>query len=189
MKYKIGVFGSSTGNMDAVLPRAMQLAAVLGEHADQVIVVTGAGKGLPYMIAKEAAAKGVEIWGFAAQLNLEALQSSAPENDHDIYAKVLYVPEDFPFADDDRARMKYRNVISTASCDAGIIISGQWGTLNEFANLIDLKKTVGVMTGTGGIADELPALTQKVSKEGQGEVIFDDDPKRLVEKIISSLQV
>jgi hypothetical protein len=57
--------------------------------------------------------------------------------------------------------------------------------LNEFTNLMDMQKLACVLTGTGGVADELPALTRRVKKEGQGIVIFDDDPERLVDQIMS----
>jgi len=105
-----------------------------------------------------------------------------------IYTKLIYVSRDLPFADNRRIRMKYRNVLSTAECDAGIIISGQWGSLNEFTNLVDMQKVVGVLTGTGGVADELPALAKKIVKEGQGTVIFNDDPRALVEELLQLLR-
>jgi hypothetical protein len=47
-------------------------------------------------------------------------------------------------------------VISTIHADAGIIISGGWGSMNEFTNLLYDGKPIGVFTGTGGLADELP---------------------------------
>jgi hypothetical protein len=59
--------------------------------------------------------------------------------------------------------------------------------LNEFTNLIDLQKTVAILTSTGGIADELPALSTKISKAGQGQILFESDPKQLVEKLLNSL--
>lgn len=83
--------------------------------------------------------------------------------------------------------MKYRNVISTATCDAAIVISGRWGSLNELSNLLDMQKVVGVLTDTGGIADELPELSKKISKEGQGKLIFEPDPQILVEKLLEVL--
>lgn len=59
----------------------------------------------------------------------------------------------------------YHNVLTTAACDAGIIIAGRWGSMNEFTNLYDMGKVIGVLTGTGGIADELPQLLKKISKK------------------------
>lgn len=187
MKYKLGIFGSSAGDMAAVMPKAIELGKSLQNYADQFILITGACPGLPYAVIAEAAASGIEIWGFSSSLNLESQQREYPDDDTSIYTKLIYVPADYPFANSDRACKKYRNVISTASCDAGIIISGRWGSLNEFTNLIDMQKTVGVLTGTGGIADELPALSQKISKAGQGRVIFNDHPEQLVDKILKTL--
>lgn len=54
------------------------------------------------------------------------------------------------------ARLKYRNVVSTIHADAGSIISGGWGSLNEFTNLLYDGKPIGILAGTGGVADELP---------------------------------
>jgi predicted Rossmann-fold nucleotide-binding protein len=187
-KYKIGVYGSAAGDYTAFVPIAEQIGRALGEQADSVIVITGACPGLPYAAAKAAAQRGVAVWGFSSSCDEAAQRQEYAADDLSIYRKLIYVPADFPFADNELVCKKYRNVISTASCDAAIIISGRWGTLNEFTNLIDFGKTVGVLTGTGGIADELPALARKIFKAGQGEIIFDGEPKSLVEKLISSLR-
>jgi predicted Rossmann-fold nucleotide-binding protein len=187
MKFKLGIYGSAAGDMSIAMPRTVELGKVLQSYADQVILITGACTGLPYTVISEAAPSGIEIWGYSAEFDLAGLQAAAPNDDHTIYSKIFYVPKDFPFSNLDRPRKKYRNIISAANCDAAIIISGRWGTLNEFTNIIDFQKTVGVLTDTGGIADELVDLTKKISKTGQGTVIFDNDPKRLVERLLSSL--
>lgn len=188
MKYKLGIYGSSAGDMKAVMPKALELGRVLRDYADQVIVITGACAGLPYVVAAEAHKGGVEIWGYSAEFDLKELTASAPDDDHSIYKKITFAPTHFPLATNRRARMKYRNVISAGNCDAGIIISGRWGSLNEFTNLIDMQKTAGLLTGTGGVADELSSLSKKISKEGQGTVLADDDPKALVDKILNHLK-
>ncbi len=189
MKYKVGVYGSAAGDYEAFLPIAAKVGQALAEHADSVIVITGACPGLPYAAAKTAAAQGVEVWGFSSSPSEAVQRQEYAADDLSIYAKLVYVPQDFPFADSDQACKKYRNVISTANCDAAIIMSGRWGSLNEFTDLIDMGKTVGVLTGSGGIADELPALSRKISKAGQGELLFDGDAGRLVEKLLSSLKL
>ncbi|HEY5442018.1 MAG TPA: hypothetical protein VIJ68_00595 [Candidatus Saccharimonadales bacterium] len=187
MKYKIGVYGSAAGDYAAFVPIAEEIGRALGQHADSVIVITGACPGLPYAVAKAAADNGADVWGFSSSRDEAAQRQEYADDDLSIYKKLIYVPADFPMIDNKRASMKYRNVASTAACDAAIILSGRWGTLNEFTNLIDMCKTVGVLTGTGGIADELPALSQKIFKEGQGEIIFDSDPKKLVAKLLEAL--
>jgi hypothetical protein len=187
-KLKIGVFGSAAGDLDTVAPKARALGEVLSRYVDQIILITGASTGIPYEVIKICAANGVEIWGYSKAFDLEGQKAGFVDVDSSIFTKIMYVPKDFVFADNERVRLKYRNVISTASCDGGIILSGRWGTVNEFTNLVDMQKVIGVLTGTGGIADELPALSQKISKEGQGKIIFDDDPKALVEALLSELE-
>jgi predicted Rossmann-fold nucleotide-binding protein len=188
MKYKIGIYGSSVGDMGVIMPKAIELGRVLGEYVDQVIIITGAGAGLPYEVASQAAAEGVEVWGFPSAKDLDGLKRQHPDHDFSIYKKLVYVPADFEFVDNDRTSMKYRNVTSTATADAGIIISGAWGTLNEYAVLTDQGKIAAVLAGTGGIADELPSLLQKITKKGQGETFFEADPRQLVEQLIARLK-
>jgi hypothetical protein len=187
-KYKIGVFGSAAGDMAETIPVAEEIGRLLGDQADSVIVITGACPGLPFAAVQAAAAKGVEIWGFSSSLDEAAQKAEYPDDDLSIYGKIIYVPPDFPYLDSHQACKKYRNFFSTASCDAAIIIAGRWGTLNEFTNLLDMQKTVAVLSGSGGIADEIPNLANKISKAGQGQIIFDNDPKQLIEKLLLTLR-
>jgi hypothetical protein len=189
-KIKIGVFGSGNSSKPAEESKeaARQVGAALGRRTGQVIVVTGGCSNLPYIAAREAAAAGAAVWGYSPVCNMQEQKVYTPDDDLAIYEKLEFVSLDLPFAKNRRICMKYRNVLSTAACDAGIIMSGQWGSLNEFTNLVDMQKVVGVLTGTGGVADELPALCKKIVKEGQGPVVFDSDPERLVEKILRQLQ-
>lgn len=188
MKYKIGVFGSSAGDMDKVMPKAKELGKAFHKFNDQIILVNGACAGLPYIVAKKAKEGGVEIWGFSSSVDEKKQRGEYSDDDLSMYSKITYVPADFPGIDNDRYCKKYRNVVATSSCDAGIIISGRWGSLNEFTNLVDFQKIVGVLTGTGGIADELPELAKKISKSGQGKIIFESNPEKLIRKIIEELK-
>ncbi len=185
MKYKIGVFGSAEGDLSKTFDKAHLLGKELARQ--KVIVITGASTGLPYEAAKTAKKNGAEIWGYSQARNLKDQEKLAPNCDSSIYKKLVYIPRDFPFASNIQACKKYRNVTSTANCDAGIIISGRWGTLNEFTNLYDMGKVIGVLIGTGGIADELTNLCKKISKKSRAKVIFSRSAKVLVEKIINEL--
>lgn len=188
MKYKIGIFGSNSGEINSTLPAADELGKMLGNYDDSVELITGAFAGIPYNIAKIAAESGVDIHGFSEYKNETEQRKNVSGNDLSIYSEISYLPANFPFAHLDRPSKKYRNILSIATCDAGIIISGRWGSLNEFTNLLDMQKAVGVLTGTGGIADELENLSKKISKPGQGKIIFESDPKILVEKILKALK-
>jgi predicted Rossmann-fold nucleotide-binding protein len=100
-KYKIGIFGSSAGDMSKTLPLAVKLGELLGDHADSVILITGGCPGLPYAAAQAAAAKSTEVWGFASALDAATHHQEYPDDDPAIYKKLVYVPRNFPFAEND----------------------------------------------------------------------------------------
>ncbi len=185
MVYRIGVFGSAITVTGEVAERAAELGRALA--ARKCIVITGACSGLPYRAAHEAARNGAEVWGFSPMRDLEGQRAFVPEDDLSIYSRLIYVPPEFPFVDDHHAARKYRNVVSTATCHAGIIIGGRWGTLNEFTNLVDFGKVAGVLTGTGETADALTGLTADIPIDPPAEVIFHGDPDRLAAEVVRLL--
>jgi len=186
MLYKIGVFGSAAGATDEILSKAKQIGKKLGE--EKCTVITGACMGLPYAAAYEAKTTGAKVWGFSPEHNWEGQKQFTPENQIE-YDKIIYTPENFILKNNSIARKKYRDVVSTGHCDGAIIISGRWGSMNEFTNLVDMGKVIGVLTGTGGIADELPRLYEllKKKKPSAAIVIFNDNPKKLVEEVLDKI--
>ncbi len=196
MIYKIGVFGSAVENNKKALVLAKKLGIEFGKRKN-LILITGGSTGLPYMVANEASKKGVDIWGFTPEIDFQHHKMFFPENNPSIFTKLFYVPAYYKklffirnnnqFKCEQFARLCYRNVISTANCDAAIIISGRWGTLNEFINLYEMGKIIGVLTETGGITDDLKTLITKVPKKTNAIVHFGPDPKKLISKVIDSL--
>ena len=187
MKKKIGIFGSAFSEDATVATKARELGQVLADN--DVTLITGASTGLPYEVALSAFQKNkTEVWGFSPAKNYEEQILTTRGDDNSIYLKLFYVPADFEFADDINVARKYRNVMSTATCDAGIIISGRWGTLNEFTNLYDMGKVVGVLTGTGGVADTLSGLNDLIHKPGKAVVLFDDSPLALVRRVLKECE-
>jgi len=61
------------------------------------------------------------------------------------------------------------------------------GTLNEFTIAFEDKKPIGILTGTGGMADEIKAIVAKGNR-GPGKIVYDDDPKKLVAKLIEIIK-
>lgn len=186
-KYKIGIFGSAVSNEEKVKGKARELGKTLSKY--DVLLITGACAGLPYEVVSEAVKNGAKVEGFSPELNIDGQRNFTPTDDLTIYSKINYVPEAFKYSSIPDVCKKYRNVISTANCDAGIIISGRWGTMNEFTNLYDMGKVIGVLTDTGGIADELQELLKKITKKSKAVVIFDNSPKKLVKEVISKLNM
>jgi predicted Rossmann-fold nucleotide-binding protein len=184
--FSVGVYGSATAENDELAAKARSIGRALAGYDCRII--TGACSGLPYLAASEAARAGCEVWGFSPVSDRQQQQAFVPDDDLTIYSRLIYLPEAFEHADDLDIAKKYRNVISTAHCDAGIIIAGAWGTLHEFCSLVDYGRVAGVLTGTGGIADALPYLHTRIPAPPQAEIVFDDEPDSLVERIFAALE-
>ncbi len=195
MKYKIGVYGSNITEGVEAVRLAQELGDVLARY--NVIVVTGGCSGMPYAVAQAAKRGGAEVWGFTPRRNEQEQQLAYPLDDITVYDRLFFVPQQYDqyfFLDqplsaarDESARLKYRNVISTIHADAGIIISGSWGSMNEFTNLIYDGKPIGVLTGTGGLADELPQWYPRLRKKSQAPVHFSSVPGELVVALLQTL--
>ncbi len=187
MKYKIGVFGSAVDENQEIIKKAKKLGRILGKK--KIKVITGACLGVPNKIAQEAFRLGSQVFGYSPVANFTQQKKFTPKINLSIYKKIYYIPKSFELASNLEISKKYRNVISTANCDAGIIISGRWGTMNEFTNLYDMGKIIGVLTGTGGIADELSKLNKKIKKKSKAKIFLSNSPKKLLEMTIKELKL
>jgi uncharacterized protein (TIGR00725 family) len=80
-----------------------------------------------------------------------------------------------------------RNLLLTRSSDAVLIGCGRIGTINEFTVAYEDGKPVGVLEA-GWKTDEVIKYIMNESHRINKNVIFDSDPKRLVERIIDMVQ-
>ena len=80
-----------------------------------------------------------------------------------------------------------RNLLLTRAADAVITIFGRVGTLNEFTIAFEDKKPQGVLLGSGGESDEIEHIL-KIAHRGMGKVVFDPDPKSLVDKVLERVR-
>ena len=171
-KIKISVSGAAeTACCSAeAFSKAEALGKMLAEK--DVITITGATTGAPYWVAKAAKMAGGIVVGMSPAVSEVAHLKTyhLPIDYHDF---IVYTGFDYAG----------RNLLLTRSSDAVIIICGRIGTLNEFTIAFEDKKTIGVLTGTGGIAEELENIVKK-SNRGPGKVVYDSDPGKLLEKIL-----
>ncbi len=179
--YKIAVYGSAVKADE----NTEKLASELGKEIAQsgCILVTGGCPGLPHAAAKAAASLGGRTLAFSPSWTLEEHKKDFPV---DGYTEWVFVPDDIRY--DIYSRFKYRNVISCAETDAGIIICGRIGTLNEFTNLYDMKKVIGVLKGSAGITELIPEVIRIANKDNGAVVIYESDPAALVKKVIEELK-
>lgn len=171
-KYKICVSGAA--DTTCCCSHIKQLSEELGKEIikQSCILLTGATTGVPYYAAKGAKeAGGVSIGFSPAGSKKEHINKyKLPIDSFDL---IVYTGFDYVG----------RNLILTKSADGVIIACGRTGTLNEFTIAFETKTPVGVLVGSGGTAD----LIQEVLARGyrpKTKVVFDANPKKLVEKLI-----
>lgn len=140
------------------------------------ILVNGACPGLPDEAAFGAKNAGGLTMGISPAFSEEehTKMYKSPYGNYDI---ILYTG----------MGLMERDLINIRSSDAIVILGGGVGTLNEFTVAFDDQKVVGVLTGTGGVSDHIDRILEICDREMEDYVIFDSDPKKLVEKVLERL--
>jgi len=173
MQYKIAVSGSALITKDKKYVE--KLAEEVGKEIVRqgCILVTGATTGFPYFAAKGAKkAKGVSI-GFSPAAS-ELAHIKTYKLPTDVFDLIVYTGFDY----------SGRNLLMTRAADGIIVVSGRMGTLNEFTIAFEDKKPIGILEGSGGTADRIDDLIKGPQRAIKRKIIFEKDPKRLVEKLI-----
>ena len=80
-----------------------------------------------------------------------------------------------------------RNLLLTRSADAVIFGCGRMGTMNEFTIAYEDEKPMGVLEGPWE-TDEIFREVVEKSYRGPGKIVYDSDPKRLVEKVLEMVR-
>ena len=172
MPLKIGVMGGAgEGIPDAHREIAHKLGEAIAEAS--CVVITGACPGLPLAAARGAKRRGGQVIGISPALSLDehAYKYQSPTLAHDI---LIFTG----------SGLMGREVVNIRSSDIVVIAGGSSGTLGELAIAYDEGKLIGVLTGTGGITTVVESLLASFEKDTGARVIYDDDPRRLVEKLL-----
>ena len=83
--------------------------------------------------------------------------------------------------------LKGRNVPFIRTCDGVISISGRIGTLNELTIAFDERKTIGVLSGSGGISAVFRDIAASTRKTGP-RVIENKDTRALVGQVVDTIK-
>jgi uncharacterized protein (TIGR00725 family) len=164
--------GSASGSLsEEALARARAVGQAVA--AAGAILVTGACPGLPYAAVEGAREAGGLVVGISPALSKteHVRRFQSPVDGFDL---LVYTG----------SGLMGREVINIRSSDLVIIIGGHSGTLGEFAIAYDEGRLIGVLTGTGGVADMVRELVARMSKPTGAHVIYDDDPHRLVADLV-----
>lgn len=178
-KPQIGVMGSAAPSLSRdETERLREIARQLGKAiaAQDCMLVIGGTAGLPGMVfdaVRHAGGFTVEISpASSAQEHNVRCVTSDKQPDIRIFTGFGY---------------KGRNVINVRTSDIVIIFGGSIGTLNEFTIAYDEGKIIGVLEGTGGVADEVRSVVRFCNKPTQARVVFEQSPARLMEACLALL--
>lgn len=178
----VGVMGASAS--DALTPSEAARVGALAEDLGAVIarngclLVSGATTGLPHVVAQAFRKNGGFSIGVSPAENRRehAARYGLPEDGADV---IIFTGFGY----------KGRNVINVRSADIVLVVGGATGTLNEFTIAYDEGKIVGVLEGSGGIAEHIRQIIRACNKPCPGQVFFETDPSRLVERCIAAHSV
>lgn len=174
----VGVMGASA-NDALTAPEAHRVKAAAEELGAAIaragcVLITGATTGLPDLVARAFRENG----GFALGVSPAENRSEhvgrygLPADGADV---IIYTGFGY----------KGRNVVNVRSADIVLIIGGATGTLNEFTIAYDEGKIIGVLEGSGGVADHIREIVELCKKPTTGKIIFASDPAKLVEMCVA----
>lgn len=172
MKYKFVVSGAAETGW--CTPDAEEKTREVGREIvrQNGVLITGATIGAPYWAAEGAKEAGGISIGISPAASMAA------------HVKTYHLPIDkFDLIIYTGFNYSGRNLLLTRAADAVIIACGRMGTLNEFTIAFEDGKPIGVLTGTGGMTEEIPHIIEKAHR-GAGKIIYDSDPKSLVAKLV-----
>ncbi len=168
----IGVMGSASGRIDRrVADAARQVGVAIAEAG--CTLVTGACPGLPQAAVDGAHGAGGLVVGISPALS-ETEHVSRFASPVDGYDLIVYTG----------SGLMGREVVNIRSSDIVVIVGGHSGTLGEFAIAYDEGRLIGVLTGSGGVADLVAELVARLGKRTGAQVLYDDDPQRLVARLV-----
>lgn len=139
-------------------------------------LLTGATTGLPHYAAKGAMANGGQSVGISpAASKIEHVKKyRLPVACYNVilFTGLHYVG---------------RDTLLVASSDAVVSIGGRLGTLHEFTIAMEMNVPIGFIMGAGGVSTEIKDVLRAAGKGSSDNVIFDEDPKRLVKRLTKML--
>lgn len=172
MRLAIGVMGAATGDIDEqVLERVRRLGEAVARSG--CTLITGACPGVPQAAVMGAAACGGLVVGISPALSEEEhlRRYDSPVDGFDV---MIYTG----------SGLMGREVTNIRSSDIVVVAGGHSGTLGEFSIAYDEGRLIGVLTNTGGVADIVAELVDKIDKPTGAVVLYDDDPIRLISRLL-----
>lgn len=169
---RFGVMGAAGGKFAApLLASCRTLGEAIAESRN--CLLTGACPGLPHEVVLGAHRLLGHIIGIspASDETEHLTRYESPIEEYDI---MIYTG----------LGVMGRELINIRSSDIVIIVGGRSGTLGEFSIAFEEGKLIGVLESSGGIANILHEIVANCEKDTGAEVLYDPDPKRLVQRLL-----
>ncbi|MDO8493234.1 MAG: hypothetical protein Q7S19_01680 [bacterium] len=142
------------------------------------VLVSGATTGVPLWAAKGAKLEGGVSVGLSPadgeRQHVELYKLPLEYMDFIIYTGFGYVG---------------RDILLTRTSDAVLIGPGRIGTIHEFTVAFEDNKPIGILTGPWDTDEILMMIIEKSHrKDDNKKIVFDSDPKSLIEKVIALVE-
>jgi uncharacterized protein (TIGR00725 family) len=173
VQIRIGVMGSAAEEIEpAVAALGRRLGWTIADR--RCCLLTGACPGLPHEAVFGAKEIGGHVVGIspAGSLREHVEVFGSPYREYDV---LIFTG----------LGLMGRELVNIRSSDVVVVMGGRSGTLGEFAIAYEEGKLIGVLTGTGGIAEALRAVEASLGKATGAEVMYDADPSRLVDRLLA----
>lgn len=170
---------SGAAELGHLPPPAHETAKAIGEAIAKQggILLTGATTGYPYWAAMGAKKAGGVSIGFSPAAT-EREHSEAFKLPLDYMDVIIYTGFGYPG----------RDLLLTRASDAVIIGPGRIGTFHEFTVAYEDGKPLGVLESDLWKTDDILHTILDRSHRPKDKVIFDNDPERLVARIVEMIK-
>jgi uncharacterized protein (TIGR00725 family) len=160
--------GSGNEKNSGLMDLAQRLGAAIADR--NCVLVTGATTGLPDLVSRAARGRNGLTVGISPAAGREehVEHYSLPDDGADV---IIYTG----------FGLKGRNVVNIRSSDVVIIFGGDMGALNEFTIAYDEGKIIGVVEGSGGVADHIKEIVKISRKPTTSRLIYSAEPELLID--------
>jgi len=175
IRLTVGVMGSGDNKQSQAM---QEIAYALGEEIAKrgFVLITGACPGLPFECARGATNNGGLSIGISPALSLHE-HVHKYHSPTDCFDVLIYTG----------SGLMGREVTNIRSSDMVIIMGGRSGTLGEFSIAYDEGKLIGVLQGSGGVADIIPEVIDSIGDKNTGaSMVYDANPQRLLARLTAT---
>lgn len=157
---------------DRIARKCRALGRAIAENS--FCLLTGACPGLPHETALGAKEVGGHTIGISPARNLQE-HTEVFESPYHEYDVMIYTG----------LGLMGRELVNIRTSDIIIVVGGRSGTLGEFSIAYEEGKVIGVLKGSGGIADNLARIEPSLAKGTGAVIVHEEDPAVLVEKVVA----